>query len=278
MSALSAATQEAVVSPPPVDHKRLEAVRESLKQDLLVDRALATAIRKEKEDAEVKRRRRERREMKREVAEAEAAARRYQGARGTPLSSPHNPAVLAPAPGSPGCPSDLDLDGAVDKADHLVDMGSKFAEVRIGSGDGDATTVGTCACEASQAVVQGAPEAVASCFCVLCQKRTGSAFGWQARWPRGAVKLSSQVGMRTYVRAEKSGNLVSHFCTACGSTLAWELPSQPESLVLALGCFATPNAEPVSPDAQASLKQTIIASQGLPWDLAVISKTDGHWS
>jgi hypothetical protein len=75
------------------------------------------------------------------------------------------------------------------------------------------------------------------CHCLECQKRTGSAFGAQARWPAAQVAISGRA-MR-YVRTADSGNTVTfHFCPDCGSTVYYQLDAFPDVVAVALGAFA----------------------------------------
>ncbi|MGI8571295.1 MAG: GFA family protein [Solirubrobacteraceae bacterium] len=49
-----------------------------------------------------------------------------------------------------------------------------------------------CSCGQLQAVAEGEPIRVSVCHCLACQRRTGSAFGFQARYLRERVSLSGQ--------------------------------------------------------------------------------------
>ncbi|MFL5960887.1 MAG: GFA family protein [Gaiellaceae bacterium] len=54
------------------------------------------------------------------------------------------------------------------------------------------------------------------CHCLACQRRTGSAFGIQARWPRERVDVSGRC--REYVRISDAGEeRMFRFCPDCGS-------------------------------------------------------------
>ena len=76
------------------------------------------------------------------------------------------------------------------------------------------------------------------CHCFACQKRTGSAFGVQARFPRGSVTVVGGLSTR-FVRVGDSGGRVTlHFCGVCGSTVYWELDGLPDFVAVAVGSFA----------------------------------------
>lgn len=77
------------------------------------------------------------------------------------------------------------------------------------------------------------------CHCLACQRRTGSAFGAQARFPKDAVQITGQSS--AYVRIGDSGNkLTFHFCPACGSTVHYELEGQEDRVAVPVGAFAEP--------------------------------------
>lgn len=77
------------------------------------------------------------------------------------------------------------------------------------------------------------------CHCLACQRRTGSVFGVQARFPRGRVAIEGR--STHFSRASDSGNSVTfHFCPDCGSTVYWELSAMPDLVAVAVGAFAEP--------------------------------------
>lgn len=98
----------------------------------------------------------------------------------------------------------------------------------------------SCSCGKVALACEGEPVRVSMCFCLACQKRTGSAFGVQARFPRDAVTAEGTA--RVYERVGDSGGRVTfHFCGECGSTVYWELDGLPEFLAVAVGAFADPS-------------------------------------
>jgi hypothetical protein len=81
------------------------------------------------------------------------------------------------------------------------------------------------------------------CHCLACQRRTGSAFGIQARFPNDQVTISGRA--TAFVRTGDSGGTATHsFCPVCGSTVYWELGGLPGFTSVAIGAFADPQFPP----------------------------------
>ena len=96
-----------------------------------------------------------------------------------------------------------------------------------------------CACGQLRLACRGEPVRISVCHCLDCQRRTGSAFGVQARFPLADVAIEGE--SRTFTRSSDSGNPVTlHFCATCGSTVCWELQAVPGFLAVAVGAFADP--------------------------------------
>lgn len=99
----------------------------------------------------------------------------------------------------------------------------------------------TCACGRLQVRCTGEPVRISICHCFDCQKRTGSVFGMQARFPRETVSVVSGQS-KAFTRKADSGNTVTfHFCPECGSTVYWELSGFPDVVAVAVGAFADPH-------------------------------------
>jgi hypothetical protein len=78
---------------------------------------------------------------------------------------------------------------------------------------------------------------VSICHCFACQKRTGSAFGVQARFPRDAVTIEGRAS--EYVRVGDSGGRVTfRFCPDCGATVYYEIADLPGFFGVPVGGFA----------------------------------------
>jgi hypothetical protein len=98
----------------------------------------------------------------------------------------------------------------------------------------------SCACGALSVTVEAEPVMVGACNCTQCQKRTGSAFGVMALFPKDAVKVSGT--SKLFTRSADSGNKVDcNFCPECGTTVFVELGVLPGTRGVAVGCFADPS-------------------------------------
>jgi hypothetical protein len=97
------------------------------------------------------------------------------------------------------------------------------------------TRTATCACKQLSIRCEGEPVVVS-----LCQRRTGSVFGVAAFFPRDKVTIDGVAC--TYRRSSDNGfDVTFHFCGTCGSTVFWEPKRKPESIAVAVGCFADPH-------------------------------------
>ena len=96
-----------------------------------------------------------------------------------------------------------------------------------------------CSCGQLHLTCEGEPVRVSICHCRACQRRTGSAFGAQARFPRAKVRVCGRSA--TFVRVGDSGTQATfHFCPDCGATVYWEMRALPDFIAVALGAFADP--------------------------------------
>jgi len=55
-----------------------------------------------------------------------------------------------------------------------------------------AAVCAVCSCGQLRAVVSGDPVRVSICHCLACQRRTGSSYGYQARFPAQSVTISGR--------------------------------------------------------------------------------------
>ena len=84
---------------------------------------------------------------------------------------------------------------------------------------------------------------ISVCHCLECQRRSGSAFAVQARWPDSAVTVRGET--RTWQRIADSGRLASYFfCPNCGSTIAYTSEGWPGVTAVPVGAFADPDFPP----------------------------------
>ena len=99
----------------------------------------------------------------------------------------------------------------------------------------------TAACRCGQLSVScvGEPVRVSVCHCLECQKRSGSVFATQARWPDDKVTMSGEY--RVWERIADSGHRATYrFCPECGSTLAYVIEGWPGVTAIPVGAFADP--------------------------------------
>jgi len=97
----------------------------------------------------------------------------------------------------------------------------------------------TCSCGQLTATVDGDPVRVSACHCLACQRRTGSAFGFQARFPRERVRTTGEA--HEYTRISDAGEARTFsFCPECGATVYYLVASAPEVIAIPVGAFADP--------------------------------------
>lgn len=101
----------------------------------------------------------------------------------------------------------------------------------------------TCRCGQLSAVCEGEPVRVSVCHCLECQKRSGSAFATQARWPEADVVIHGQFNV--WKRRADSGHIATYqFCPECGSTLAYVIEGWPGVIAIPVGAFADTSFPP----------------------------------
>lgn len=99
--------------------------------------------------------------------------------------------------------------------------------------------VASCSCGKLTARVEGDPVRISVCHCLACQRRTGSVFGTQARFPEQAVSIEGP--STEYCRVGDAGGTVRfHFCPACGATVFYRLDAIPGVIAIPVGAFADP--------------------------------------
>ena len=97
-----------------------------------------------------------------------------------------------------------------------------------------------CSCGQLTAVVEGEPVRISICHCLACQRRTGGAFGFQARYPRDRVRVEGRSTEYTRISDEGEPRTFS-FCPACGATVYYHLPTEPDLVAVPIGAFADPD-------------------------------------
>ena len=103
--------------------------------------------------------------------------------------------------------------------------------------------VASCSCGQLRLTCRGEPTRVSICHCLECQKRTGSVFASQARFPSECVTREGRSTEWTR-HGESGGHAVFRFCPVCGATVYWEATGVPGSVSVAVGAFAEPGFPP----------------------------------
>ena len=96
----------------------------------------------------------------------------------------------------------------------------------------------SCSCGRLRVFAGGDPIRISMCHCLACQKRTGSAFGIQARFPADRVRVEGHAKEHTRISDEGESRTMS-FCPHCGSTVFWRLEGL-GAVAVAIGAFADP--------------------------------------
>jgi len=78
------------------------------------------------------------------------------------------------------------------------------------------------------------------CHCLACQRRTGSAFGIQARFPATHVRIEGRSNEFTRTSDEGDGAGTFRFCPECGATVYYTISSFPDFIAVPIGAFADP--------------------------------------
>lgn len=98
----------------------------------------------------------------------------------------------------------------------------------------------SCSCGQLTALVAGDPVRISICHCLACQRRTGSPFGQQARFPRERVTVSGTSSQYSRPGDDGPGGRF-HFCPQCGATVYYELIGLEDVVAVPVGAFADPN-------------------------------------
>lgn len=105
------------------------------------------------------------------------------------------------------------------------------------------TRTASCRCGGLTAICRGEPVRVSVCHCLDCQRRSGSAFAFQARWPDTQVAISGEAS--EWSHTGDSGNRATfRFCPRCGGTIAYTSEGLPGLIAIPVGTFADPAFPP----------------------------------
>lgn len=101
----------------------------------------------------------------------------------------------------------------------------------------------SCTCGRLTVAAEGEPLRVSVCHCLACQRRSGSAFAVQARYPADAVAVRGE--RKEYVQVgDEGGRARFRFCPQCGATVLYTLDSVPAQVAIPVGAFADPGFPP----------------------------------
>jgi hypothetical protein len=101
----------------------------------------------------------------------------------------------------------------------------------------------SCSCGQLRVTCHGEPVRVSICHCLACQRRTGSPFGQQARWPADRVRIEGTA--TSFVRVGDEGSTITfRFCPTCGSTVYYDIREMPGVVAVPVGAFADPSFPP----------------------------------
>jgi hypothetical protein len=105
------------------------------------------------------------------------------------------------------------------------------------------TRTAECSCGGLKALCSGEPIRVSVCHCLACQRRTGSAFGYQLTFDRKQVEIDGAFFI--FTRSSDEGYWARfNFCPTCGSTIFYEIERRPGMITIAGGAFADPALPP----------------------------------
>ena len=81
------------------------------------------------------------------------------------------------------------------------------------------------------------------CHCLECQKRTGSVFSVQARWPADRVTIEGRA--HEWVRVGDEGSAGKfRFCPTCSAIVYWDSDAISGMITIPVGAFADPSFPP----------------------------------
>jgi hypothetical protein len=108
----------------------------------------------------------------------------------------------------------------------------------------DLTRHAACSCGQLRLEISADPLRVSICHCLACQRRSGSAFAVQARFPSERVRVTGQ--FKEYVRLsdDDAEERTFRFCPQCGGTVFYSTSDEQESIAVPVGCFGDPSFPP----------------------------------
>jgi hypothetical protein len=108
------------------------------------------------------------------------------------------------------------------------------------------------------------------CHCLACQRRTGSAFAIQARFPSDRVHVVGRFSDYLRLSDEGGEQRTFHFCPNCGGTVFYTTADAPDVIAVPVGAFADPSFPPPT--------VSVYDSRRHPWvGLPATIETDDLW-
>jgi hypothetical protein len=102
------------------------------------------------------------------------------------------------------------------------------------------TREAACSCGQLRLWAEGDPVRISICHCLACQRRTGSVFGAQARFPAGRVRIEGRHTDYTRLSDDDEGSHTFSFCPDCGATVYYTTIDMPDLIAVPIGAFADP--------------------------------------
>jgi hypothetical protein len=127
------------------------------------------------------------------------------------------------------------------------------------------TRTATCSCGQLRLACTGEPVRLSICHCLECQKRTGSVFATQARFPRDGVTIEGRSTSWSR-RGDAGSEAVFHFCPVCGATVWWETTGEiPQTVAVAVAVAVGAFADPTFPPPRVAVYE----ERAHPWTAAI---------
>lgn len=96
-----------------------------------------------------------------------------------------------------------------------------------------------CSCGQLRLTAEGDPVRISICHCLACQRRTGSVFGAQARFPKERVTIEGRSSVFTRL-SDWGHERTFGFCPECGATLFYTNEENEDLIAVPIGAFADP--------------------------------------
>lgn len=101
------------------------------------------------------------------------------------------------------------------------------------------TRTARCSCGQLTAATSAEPVRISVCHCLNCQRRSGSVFAAQARFPASSVAIAG-VSSTYVIVGDEGGRATFHFCPTCGATVYYTNAGSEDAIAIPIGAFADP--------------------------------------